>query len=180
MRKSLFLPAVIISSFAAGVSGMIGAMQVAGRVVFAPVESRFSGRSVAVGLFLLLGIALLIILFVPSIVGALLFVVIFGATYGAMTLVRPVIVADYYGPAQYGRISSIMALFLTSAVASPVIVGFFYDRFEQYEPIIAVLIVCTLISVGAMLKARSPQTTESQNAHLLRQPAVSPAPQPTD
>lgn len=139
-------------SFAALMGGAIGAMQVAGRVVFAPLEMRFTGRNLAIGIFVLTGISLLVLIVVPNIAGALLFVVLFGTSFGAMTLVRPVILAEYYGPAQYGRISSVMSLFLTVAVASPVVVGFFYDRNGRYEPIIMILIVLVVLSVLTMLR----------------------------
>lgn len=99
---------------------------------------------------------MLILLLIQSVVGVVLFVIIFGATFGAMTLVRPVIIADYYGPAQYGRISSVMAMFNTFAITvAPVGAGLLYDGFDQsYEPILVILFVLSILSILAMWQAK--------------------------
>lgn len=144
------------SSFAAGLGGAIGVMQVAGRVLFAPLDARYSGRTLSIGIFALLGISLMILYTIQSTFGVILFVIVFGMAFGAVTLVRPVIIAQYYGSAQYGRISSVMATFLTFAgTIAPFGAGVLYDGFQQnYDPILIILFVLSMLAILAMLRAQ--------------------------
>lgn len=144
------------SSFAAGLGGAIGVMQVVGRVLFAPLDARFSARTLSIGIFALLGISVMILYTVQSTFGVILFVIVFGMAFGAVTLVRPVIIAQYYGSAQYGRISSVMATFLIFAgTLAPVGAGILYDGFEQnYDPILIILCVLSVLAIVAMFQAK--------------------------
>lgn len=142
----------IDASTAAFASGSIGLMQVAGRIIFAPLEMRFSSRVMVGGVFALQALALGILLLGSSVGLIVIFIVMFGASYGARTLARPSILADLYGPAHYGRISSVMALFLTLAgTIAPVGAGFLYDQFGSYQPVIWLILGISVISVGVMV-----------------------------
>ncbi len=114
-----FIPFLIDSgidaSSAALASGSIGLMQVAGRVVFAPLDSRFSGRIMVAAVFALQAAGMFVLLTGASLTAVGIFVVVFGAAYGAQTLARASIIAELFGSSHYGRISSVMALFLTLA-----------------------------------------------------------------
>jgi len=105
----------VASGIAATASGSIGFMQVAGRVVFAPLEERLSARALLGGVFGMQLIAFTLLLAGPALVWVGLFIVVFGTSYGARTLVRPAVLADWYGAAHFGRISSVMMIFLTLA-----------------------------------------------------------------
>ena len=122
---------------AALASGAIGVMQVVGRTIFAPVERRFSSRTMAIGVFLLLTVSLAILLLGSAAFLIVLFVALFGMAIGTHTLTRPLIVADTYGAAYYGRISSSMVIFLTlTGTASPFAAGVLFDLFGSYNPML--------------------------------------------
>lgn len=145
------------SSVAAWTVGMIGAMQVLGRVIFAPLEMRFSVRIMVTVIFVLqtLTIALL---FVNSLPILIIFVVTFGATVGAATLARPALIASFYGPAQYGRISSVIAFFaILGLTGGPILVSFIYEHFNSYSPALWVLIIISVLSLGAVIGIRQPE-----------------------
>lgn len=154
--RSHFVPFLIDegydSSFAAWVAGLIGATQVVGRLIFAPLETRFAPGTIAVAIFVMQVAAMLMLALSRSTAMVIGFVVLFGATYGAMTLVRPLLLAALYGSAQYGRISSIMA-FCTGIVATgaPIAVGVLYDQFDTYRPVLWLVVGVTLVSVVPML-----------------------------
>ena len=119
-----FIPYLIKSGVdattAAFATGAIGIMQVLGRLVFAPMERRWSSTVMVIGVFALQTCALAILLIGQSQVFIALFIMLFGIAQGATTLARPSILAELYGSSHYGRISSVMAVFLTlTSTAAP-------------------------------------------------------------
>ncbi|MDE2950131.1 MAG: MFS transporter [Chloroflexota bacterium] len=145
-------------SSAAIASGAIGVMQVTGRVIFAAVEWRFSSKTMAIGVFILLALSLVTLLLGSSPLLIILFIALFGMAVGANTLIRPLIVADTYGAAFYGRISSAMVFFLTLAgTSAPFAAGVIYDLFNSYSPMLIVVTGFSLVSILliALLPARS-------------------------
>jgi predicted MFS family arabinose efflux permease len=127
----------VSSSSAAFTAGLIGVMQVTGRLIFAPLDRRWSGRLILIGLFLLQSIAMMILLIgqAPFMLG--LFILIFGASQGAVTLARPAILAGLYGSSHYGRISSILAVLLTiTGTAAPLGASLLVDHFGSYQPVL--------------------------------------------
>lgn len=142
-------------STAAIASGSIGLMQVAGRVVFAPLDSRLSGRVMVAGIFALQGIGLFMLLFGASPWWIVVFIVVFGAAYGAQTLSRASVIAELFGSSHYGRISSVMAIFLTLAgTAAPVGAGLIYDHFGSYQPVLWLVVGLALAATVIVVIAR--------------------------
>ena len=124
-------------SAAALASGSIGIMQVIGRMIFAPIETRFSVRTMVIGVFILLTLSPTILLFGSAPLWIALFIVLFGMAVGTHTLTRPLMVADAYGSGFYGRISSAMALVLTIArTSAPFAAGVIFDLFHSYVPML--------------------------------------------
>jgi MFS family permease len=144
------------ASFAALVTGLIGAMKLPGRLAFAPLERRFPSRVVSAMLFSLQAIGLVILVLIPTATGVFVFVALFGTAYGATTLARPALLAECYGSAQYGSISGILALFLAGARAvAPVGVGALYVGFGSYEPVVWILAAISVAAAGAVLLAET-------------------------
>jgi len=139
----------IDASAAAVASGAIGIMQVVGRVFFAPLDARLSGRVMVVGIFAMQAAAMGLLLLGSSLIAFGLFIVIFGMSVGAKTLARPSILAELFGSTHYGRISSVMAIFLTAAATvAPVGAGLLYDRFGGYDVVLWLMLI---LAVGAAL-----------------------------
>ncbi len=148
-----FIPFLIDSginaSTAAIASGSIGLMQVVGRVIFAPLDTRLSARVIVAGIFGLQAVALGVLVLGSSLWMIVVFIVVFGTAYGAQTLSRASMIAELFGAAHYGRISSVMAIFLTLAgTAAPVGAGLIYDHFGSYQPVLWLVIV---LALGAMV-----------------------------
>lgn len=122
--------------FAATAAGLIGALALPGRLIFTPLGGIWDRRIVTSLIFLLQTVSLVVLLLVASSAGVVLFVILFGAGFGAITPARAALIADYYGAAHYGTINSIVALFFTAARAlAPVGAGFLYARTGNYEPV---------------------------------------------
>jgi cyanate permease len=142
------------AAFAAGATGLIGVMALPGRLVLTPLGDRVPRSIVAAGIFGLQTVALIVLLLVPATAGVAAFVVLFGAGFGAVTPARAALVAEYYGPAHYGSITGMLALFLTGArAAAPVGAGLIYDLAGGYAIVLWGLVAFSAISVVAVLLA---------------------------
>jgi predicted MFS family arabinose efflux permease len=151
------IDAGIDPSTAAVASGTIGIMQVLGRLLFAPLESRLSTRALTVGIFALQigAVSLLLVGTSTAMIG--LFIVLFGMSVGATTLARPAAIASAFGPSHYGRISSVLALFLTiSSTIAPVGAGLIYDRSGNYAPVLWIILIVSACATGLVFLAESP------------------------
>ncbi|HEX2036209.1 MAG TPA: MFS transporter [Chloroflexota bacterium] len=141
-------------SLAAAAAGLVGAMQLVGRALFAPLERRLAPRALSAGIFGLQAIALLTLLLVPATAGVIAFVVLFGAGRGAATLARPLIVAGLYGPARYASIAGVVAFFVTAAqAAAPVSLGLAYDAAGGYTPVLWGSALISLAAAAAVFVA---------------------------
>ena len=142
-------------TFAASVTGIIGAMQVLARLVLAPFGERASPRLLAALVLGIQPLSLLVLLLIRTPPGVFLFVVIFGAVRGATTLIRPTLIAHLYGRAQYASIAGVLQFLLSLAQAlAPVGAGTAYDALHSYEPILWTLCGLSALAVLAVLPAR--------------------------
>jgi MFS family permease len=138
-------------AFAAGATGGIGAAQVLGRLLFAPLERRLAPRTVSLLIYLGQPAALLILLLVPSAVGVVAFVLVFGAARGAETLVRSTIVAGLYGPRRIASIAAVLTLATTVTQAiAPVSLGAVYDGLQTYVPGLWALVALSGVAATAV------------------------------
>jgi len=140
------------AGFAATAAGLIGTLALPGRLIFTPLGGRIPRRYVAAGIFLFQTVGLIFLVTMRSSAGVILFVVLFGIGFGAITPARAALVAEMYGPLEYGSISGVLALFVTGARAvAPVSVGLLYTVFGRYEPVFWMLIVISTLAMGAVL-----------------------------
>ena len=140
---------------AALVAGAYGLFSVTGRVVmtgagrFIP-RSRmtvivFGGQAVAVVALVTLGSW-------PA--GVVLFIVLFGASTGALTLTRATLVADFFGRRAYGEISGTISLFTTlSRASAPVGAGIAYGLAGGYVPVFGMLAATAVLATVAVAMA---------------------------
>jgi MFS family permease len=142
-------------TFAATITGLVGAMQVLGRILLAACGERVSLRLSAAAILALQPIALLVLLLLPGTLGVLVFVTLFGAGKGAQTLIRPAYVASLYGRERYASIAGALAAFVIGATAlAPISLGAAYDALGDYDPLLWLLLVCSALAALAVLPAR--------------------------
>ena len=138
--------------FAAVATGLIGATQVAARVVVTLAGDRCPHVPLTAAVFALQAAAVLILLVWRQPGGVILAVVLLGAGRGAVTLMRATLVADRYGRAHYGAIGGALALFVGGAAAlAPVGAGVAYELVGRYGPVFAGLAGISLLAALAML-----------------------------
>jgi MFS family permease len=146
-------------SLVAAAAGSIGAMQVAGRLLFAPIAGKLSLPTLTMGVFLGRAVAFLLLLLVPGVAGMWLFAVLFGAANGATTLARASLVAELYGSAHYGNISGVMTTLIgiTQTIA-PVAVGALHDLSGSYTPALWSMVATSLLAALCVVRVSHPVT----------------------
>jgi cyanate permease len=150
-------------TLAATLAGLVGAMQVLGRLLMAPLAGRMPLRTLSAVVLAVQPLSLVVLLLVPGSVGVAAFVALFGAAKGCMTLVRPAFVADLYGRAHYASIAGVLAFAVTLAqAAAPVGAGIAFDALGAYEPILWALAGVSALASGAVLFVQSPTPEEAR------------------
>ena len=137
-------------------AGMIGLLALPGRLIFTPLGSWIPRQLIAAAIFATQAAGLIVLILIRGQVGVLLFVVLFGLGFGAITPARAGLVADLYGSANYGSISSVLALFITVARAvAPVATGLLYVWFNGYGPVLWILAGIAAAGAFAVLRIGS-------------------------
>jgi MFS family permease len=142
--------------FAGAAMGAVGLMALPGRLIFTPLGSRWPRAAVTASIFLLqaLGVAALLM---GGEVWVWACVALFGAGFGAITPARAALLAELYGPPEYGRISGVLAMFLALArAAAPVGASVLYAVGGGYTPVLWTLLAACLAAGAAVLLAGSP------------------------
>jgi hypothetical protein len=133
---SYLLDAGRSAGFAAFAAGLMGLMQVPGRIVFASAAVVLPRQYEVPAVFLLQGAGLAVLAAATDIAGAVTAVCLFGMANGMATLARATALADAYGAAHYGSIAGVAAACATGARAvAPVIAAGAYIAFSGYTPL---------------------------------------------
>ncbi len=128
----------------------IGPMQVTGRLAMMATERHVSNHGIAISCFVLMGISILT-LFSAGTTPALLiaFVILFGGSYGMVSIVRPVIARDLLGEAQFGAKSGALAMvYLAGSASAPFLGSLVWSRggYDLVLPLLVILAICGLAS----------------------------------
>ena len=160
-------------AFAGGAMGALGLMALPGRLVFTPLGDRWPRTAVTASIFALQAAGCFALLAADGATAVWVFVVLFGAGFGAITPARAALVADLYGPAQYGGISGVLALALSvTRAAAPVGASVVHAIASGtpaggYDTVVLVLLGLCLLSAAAIMVVREqdqPQSRRSQTA----------------
>jgi len=151
------------AGFAATVAGLFGLMSLVGRMTIAPLAERIPRRWLTTGLIgmQLAGLATLS-LAGETAAGALLYVALFGAGSGVLTIMRAALLAEHYGPANYGTINGAQNLALTGArTAAPVGAGLLIAALGGYAALLWGLAGLLALGAGAVVVASDPGAVEA-------------------
>ncbi len=164
----LLLDRGFAGGFAATAAGLIGTLALPGRLIFTPLGDRVPRRYVAAAIFATQAVALVALATARTGAGVLLFVVLFGLGFGAITPARAGLVADLYGARHYGSISGVLGLFVTGARAlAPVGAGALYGAFGRYGPVLWLLVALATVAAGAVLMIeRDPSMVEAPDGRV--------------
>jgi MFS family permease len=158
-------------AFAAGAMGMVGLMALPGRLIFTPLGDRLPRGAITAAIFTLAAAGTAVLLLTRSSTGVWLFVILFGAGFGAITPARAALVAELYGPASYGRISGVLALLVAFAnAAAPIGLSLLHAITGGYDLVLGILAGMSLIAALAVLPHRAPAIDASSSIDVISPP----------
>ncbi|HEX6368456.1 MAG TPA: MFS transporter [Longimicrobium sp.] len=153
-------------AFAGAAMGAVGLMALPGRLIFTPLGSRWPRAAVTASIFLLQALGIAALMADGGEVWVWACVALFGAGFGAITPARAALLAEYYGPLEYGRISGVLAMFLALArAAAPVGASVLYAAGGGYTPVLWTLLAACLAASAAVLLAGSPPIRSPVSIH---------------
>jgi MFS family permease len=102
-------------------ASFIGPMQVAGRLAMMAAEKHVSNHGIAITCFILMGSSILLLMGSGSTPALLVgFVILYGGSYGIVSIIRPVITREVLGEHNFGAKSgALAALYLTGTASAP-------------------------------------------------------------
>lgn len=142
-------------AFAATAAGAIGLLKLPGRLIFAPLSERIPYRYVAISIFMLHALAILMLALSDSTVAVILFVGLFSAGNGALTIMRATIVANVFGLSAYGGISGMIGFMSQAAVAvGPLGVSLLVVVWGGYQPVFWLLTGLIALSAAGIFRVK--------------------------
>jgi MFS family permease len=143
---------------AANIMATIGAVCIAGRVLFGKALDRIgSGRGFVIG-FVMLSLALFLVAWAGTIGMLYLFAVLFGFAFGACVTCESPLVADLFGLRSHGLLLGIAAGgFTFGGGVGPFVTGYIFDVAGKYQ---AAFLLCGVVSCTGLLLARVIQRSE--------------------
>ncbi len=135
---------------------MIGPMQVSGRLAMMAAERHVSTGILFIACTLAAAAASLS-LYGAALIPALLvsFVLFQGAGHGVISILRPVIIAEYLGKKDFGLIAGVLAAIYLVGYALGPTVGSFIWEIGGYDRVIEFAITMTIIAFAALVLARA-------------------------
>ncbi len=139
------------AQFAASAAAAIGLLALPGRLIFTPLGEWLPLFAVPAAIFVTQAIALLVLAFTSSHAGVWVFVVLFGAGFGAITPARATLVAGLYGVAAFASISGVLALIVTlSRAAGPLGGSLIASAGNGYQTLLIILAILSLAAAGSV------------------------------
>ncbi|MDB5808819.1 MAG: major facilitator superfamily 1 [Betaproteobacteria bacterium] len=135
-------------SDAVWLAALVGPMQVVGRIGEYMVGARFRATQVAMLAFVFLPVALVVL----GTAGVnrwliLVFVVLYGASNGIMTIARGIIPAEVFGHDRYGAVNGALAApVLASRSLGPLVAAVIWSAAGGYNAVIWTLAACAVLS----------------------------------
>jgi MFS family permease len=154
----LLLERGLTPGLAAAAAGLVGLMQLGGRLFFTLLASRVPLLILSTLTFALHALALLVLLAFSGLAGVWGFATLFGLSNGAITLARAALLTEIFGPRSYGQLKGVIALVTAfSGAAAPLLAGVLHGVSGGYGAVLALLTLTTVLSALAVAQVRAPR-----------------------
>lgn len=138
---------------AATAAGSLGVMSVTGRLAFTCAATRLGPARVAAIMLTGQAVGVLALFAVPGTGRFVLFVILFGAGFGVMTIARAALLGQYVPPGRFATISGRLVLVATAGrVGAPVAAGALIST-AGYVPAFTAVAACSLAAAFSLLLA---------------------------
>lgn len=146
------------AAFAGSAMGVLGLMALPGRLIFTPLGGYWSRGAVTASIFALQAVGIVCLLTARSAAGVWVFVVLFGAGFGAITPARAALIGDLVPSSMFGSVYGALALIVSLArAAAPVGASVIYaaagGALHGYDTVLTTLIALCVASAAAVLVA---------------------------
>ena len=132
------------------IASLIGPMQVVGRLAMMASGRYLSTHGVTMAAFAAMGLSIVVLLFSGSTPAYLVgFAVLFGSAYGTVSILRPLLVREILGEADFGVKSGALALPYLAGTALAPFVGSLIWSLGGYELLLVLLV--GVIALGGIL-----------------------------
>jgi MFS family permease len=145
-------------SDAVWLAAIVGPMQVAGRIGEYTVGARFRAIEIATIALILLPVALLLLRFAGlNWIWVLVFITLYGASNGVMTITRGIIPSEIYGRERYGAVNGALAApVLASRSLGPLVAAFIWSAAGGYDAVLWALAAIGFVSLVSFYLAVKP------------------------
>ena len=143
------------SIFAATIAGMVGVLQLGGRLIIVPMTSRVTLTMLTAATFAIHGLGILL-LTSSSEINIWGFVILYGSTNGAITIARAALTAELFPTRVYGQVSGAISLVVAfSTSLAPFLAGVLHQKTGNYQTTLWILVVLLAVSSLIVLNART-------------------------
>ncbi|GHO52680.1 MFS transporter [Ktedonobacter robiniae] len=119
---------------AATLAGGLGLASLPGRVGLNLLSERISPRLLLGLCHVVQALGVVFLILAPSVPWLLVYVLLYGAAFGAISPLKASVVADYFGKKAYGAITALQGLPIALCTAAgPVLAGWLYDLLGRYD-----------------------------------------------
>lgn len=135
-------------------ASMIGPMQVTGRLAMMATAKHTNSLGIAMACFIAIALAATALYDVASLPSLLIvFVLLQGAGYGVISIMRPVITAELLGQRDFGIIAGMLAIpFISAYALAPTIASLLW-QIAGYSLVIGIALVASLSGLLALMTA---------------------------
>ncbi|MET0556821.1 MAG: MFS transporter [Vicinamibacteria bacterium] len=153
---------------AASTVGLIGVMQLPGRLAFGRARRAFAWPSLAAAVFLLQAAALAMLAGTTGDAPLAAFAVLFGVGNGMATLLRASTLAELAGPDRYGSTGGVVSLFTTlGRAAGPLLASLAYVASGSYRAVLAGMVALLVAAATLVLAAARPRGSAERDSSAL-------------
>jgi len=126
---------------------LIGGASIAGRVITGTAADRIGNKPITVFSFIMMTLAVCILILSKQIWMFYLFALVFGFSYGGLTTMSSLLIADLFGLFNHGLIFGILIFIITiGGGIGPLVAGYIFDLSGSYYILPLVLLVVSTTS----------------------------------
>jgi predicted MFS family arabinose efflux permease len=156
------------AGFAAFAVGLVGISQIPGRLLFGLLAGRVPPEWGTVLIFALIALGIGLLVSVDRTATVIAGLVVLGMGNGMATLARATVVADLYGPADYGTIAGVAAFTTTGARAAGPFAAAVYAAAVGYDALLWTLVAASAAAAVLAHRAERTARADAQNGSVRR------------
>ena len=119
---------------AATLAGALGLASLPGRFFLNLLSARVLPQTVLVGTLLVQAAGILVLILAPDAAWLWVYVLLYGAAFGALSPLRAQVMADHFGQRAYGTITGFQGIPLALCqAAGPLMAGWLFDTLHRYD-----------------------------------------------